>query len=180
MGKISHWKRIMATNTLQPYLDALRSTLTAAMCLENFASQVVERHNKPEVEARANKELLLNPVTIARNKQERVLIEGSINSIRVSVGIKQADELETILCKKFCRFLTMRAEHFVILRRKPVKGYDISFLVTNFHTESMFKHKLVDFIIQFMNDVDKEISEMKLAVNARARTVAQEYLKQFV
>ena len=38
--------------TLQPYLKAVRHTLTAAMCLENFSSQVVERHNKPEVEVR--------------------------------------------------------------------------------------------------------------------------------
>lgn len=98
----------------------------------------------------------------------------------VSICIKQADELETILCKKFMRFLAQRAENFVILRRKPVKGYDISFLVTNFHTESMFKHKLVDFIIQFMQDIDKEISEMKLAVSARARIVAQAYLKEFI
>ncbi len=45
-----------------------------------------------------------------------------------------------------------------------VQGYDISFLVTNFHTEEMLKHKLVDFIIQFMEEVDKEISEMKLFV----------------
>jgi len=35
----------------------------------------------------------------------------------------------------------------------------------------MFKHKLVDFIIQFMEEVDKEISEMKLSLNARARYV---------
>jgi len=90
----------MAT-TLAPYLNAIRLTLTASMCLENFASQMVERHNKPEVEARANKELLLNPVIISRNKNEKVLIEGSINSLRVSICIKQADELETILCKKF-------------------------------------------------------------------------------
>jgi hypothetical protein len=33
-------------------LNAVRATLTAAMCLENFPSQVVERHNKPEIEAR--------------------------------------------------------------------------------------------------------------------------------
>lgn len=96
----------------------------------------------------------------------------------------------------------MRAEGFVILRRKalPVsfypghfgrrlrdswgkwnllmtrQGYDISFLITNFHSESMLKHKLVDFIIQFMEDVDKEISEMKLSLNARARIVAESYL----
>lgn len=40
----------------------------------------------------------------------------------------------------------------------------------------MLKHKLVDFIIQFMEDVDKEISEMKLFLNARARFVAESFL----
>lgn len=38
--------------TLKPYLTAVRRTLTATMCLENFSSQVVERHNKPEVEVK--------------------------------------------------------------------------------------------------------------------------------
>jgi hypothetical protein len=28
----------------------VRATLTAGLCIENFSSQVVERHNKPEVE----------------------------------------------------------------------------------------------------------------------------------
>lgn len=72
-----------------------------------------------------------------------------------------------------------RAESFVILRRKPVPGYDISFLITNMHSETMLKHKLVDFIIQFMEEVDKEISEMKLSLNARARIVAESYLGTF-
>ena len=49
------------------------------------------------------------------------------------------------------------------------QGYDISFLITNFHTEEMLKHKLVDFIIQFMEEVDKEISEMKLFVRRTAQ-----------
>lgn len=57
------------------------------------------------------------------------------------------------------------------------QGYDISFLITNFHTEQMYKHKLVDFVIHFMEEIDKEISEMKLSVNARARIVAEEFLK---
>ena len=39
-------------------------------------------------------------------------------------------------------------------------------MITNYHTEEMLKHKLVDFIIQFMEEVDKEISEMKLFVCA--------------
>lgn len=42
-------------------------------------------------------------------------------------------------------------------------------MITNFHTEEMLKHKLVDFIIQFMEEVDKEISEMKLFVSGTGR-----------
>jgi actin related protein 2/3 complex, subunit 4 len=183
--------------------------LSAALTLENFSSQVVERHNKPEVEVRCemnpyttsilankrysgSKEVLLTPLTISRNENERVLIEPSVNSIRMSIKIKQADEIETILCHKFTRFMMQRAESFVVLRRKPVSGFDISFLITNTHTETMLKHKIVDFIIQcvthvmillfflfdhrFMEEVDKEISEMKLSLNARARVVAESYL----
>lgn len=85
----------------------------------------------------------------------------------------------------------------VVVTNDCLQGYDISFLITNFHTEEMLKHKLVDFIIQFMEEVDKEISEMKLFVrlstgsggdgaresqlttsqlNARARFVAEAFL----
>lgn len=61
------------------------------------------------------------PVIISRNENERVLIEGSVNSIRISIAIKKSDELEKILSHKFMRFMMMRADNFVILRRKPVK-----------------------------------------------------------
>jgi len=167
------------STTLKPYLTAVRHTLSAAICLENFNSQVVERYNKPEVEVRSSKELVMNPVMVSRNEKERVLVEPSINSLRVSIAIKQSDDIERILCHKFMRFLMMRADNFIILRRKPVEGYQISFLITNFHTEQMYKHKLVDFVIDFMEDIDKEISEMKLALNARARECALEFLKRF-
>jgi actin related protein 2/3 complex subunit 4 len=60
------------------------------------------------------------------------------------------------------------------------QNYDISFLITNSHTEDMLKHKLVDFIIEFMNEIDKEISELKLNVNSRARVVGELFLQQFV
>ena len=65
--------------------------------------------------------MLLNPVCISRNENERVLIEPSINAVRISIRVKQADEIETILCHKFTGFLTQRAEPFVILRRKPIE-----------------------------------------------------------
>jgi actin related protein 2/3 complex subunit 4 len=65
--------------------------------------------------------VLLNPLTIARNENEKVFIEPSVNSVRVSIRIKQADEIENRLVHKFTRFLTQRAESFFILRRKAVK-----------------------------------------------------------
>jgi actin related protein 2/3 complex, subunit 4 len=70
---------------------------------------------------RKNKELLLTPVVVSRNENERVLIESSINSLRISIAIKKVDEIEKILSHKFLRFMMMRADNFIILRRKPVK-----------------------------------------------------------
>lgn len=109
------------SQSLRPYLQCVRSSLTSALCLSNFASQTSERHNVPEIEAQTSPEVLLTPLVVARNENERVLIEPSINSVRISIKIKQADEIENILVHKFTRFLTQRAEAFFILRRKPIK-----------------------------------------------------------
>ena len=49
------------------------------------------------------------------------MIEPSVNSIRVSIAIKQADEIERLLCHKFMGFMMRRAENFVILRRKKIE-----------------------------------------------------------
>lgn len=106
---------------MKPYLEAVERTLTAALCVRNFASQKIERHNKPEVEARMDRELLLQPLIIARDAQQKVRVEGSINSVRVSIGIKKSDELEFMLSDRFSRFLMQRAEDFKILRRVPVQ-----------------------------------------------------------
>ena len=72
-----------------------------------------------------------------------------------------------------------RSEQFIIMRRVASPGYDISFLITHTHLEQLYKHKLIDFMVQFMEEVDKEINGMKIALNARARIVASEYMKQF-
>jgi hypothetical protein len=114
------------TTTLKPYLACIRATLEAALCLRNFPSQSIERQNRPEIEDKSSKELLLQPLAITRSERESVLIEPSINSVRVSVRIKQSDELERLLAGKLSRFLMQRAEQFVILRRKPIEGFDMS------------------------------------------------------
>lgn len=169
---------MQANSSLEKYLSTVKSSLQCALCLRNFPSQSVEKHNKPEVEVRGNRELLMSPLTISRSEVEACIIESSINSVRVSIKIKQADEIETILCHKFTRFLMQRAERFLIMRRKPAPNYDISFLITHVHLEKMWKHKLIDFIVQFMEEIDKEISGMKIALNARGRVVASEFMKK--
>ena len=57
--------------------------------------------------------------------------------------LSQSDELERLLAGKFSRFLSQRAESFLILRRRPCEGYDISFLITHAHLESMIKARCV-------------------------------------
>lgn len=127
---------------------------------------------------RSSKELLLQPVVISRNDKEKVFIEGSINSVRVSIAVKQvlkkistieyvffqdlqeqylktlvlwsqADEIEKILCHKFMRFMMMRAENFFILRRKPVEVGDKSVqLCLKQTTESLLRKWGTDYCFE--------------------------------
>jgi actin related protein 2/3 complex subunit 4 len=45
------------------------------------------------------------------------------------VKVKQLDNADVLLARMFMRFLAQRADQFRILRRKPIPGYDISFVV---------------------------------------------------
>lgn len=174
----------MAKTAQQPYLDAIKRSLQAAICLRNFASQDVERHNKPEIEvaddAEKKSEIIARPIMIARSELECVQIETSINSVRINIKVKQLDDVDTFITKMFMRFLCQRADAFRILRRKPRPNYDISFLITNIHTEQMILSKLIEFVITFLQDVDKELSDLKVTLNKRARKVSEEFLKVLV
>ena len=54
------------------------------------------------------------------------MIETSVNSVRVSLRLKQLDELDEILARKFARFLMLRADNFSVLRRKHIAGAQLS------------------------------------------------------
>ena len=145
------------SNAYAPYLKCIQSTLEAALCLQNFPCQQVERQNKPEVEFSNNAELFLKPILICRNEHEKCYIETSVNSVRVSFKVKQTDHLDTLLV--------------------PMEGYDISFLITNFHCQQYVKPKLISFMCHFIEEINAEIHELKLLVNTRGRAVAADYLK---
>uniref|UniRef100_A0A453MI46 Uncharacterized protein n=1 Tax=Aegilops tauschii subsp. strangulata TaxID=200361 RepID=A0A453MI46_AEGTS len=71
---------VAMANTLRLYLTCIRNTLEAAMCLQNFPCQEVERHNKPEVELKTSSELLLNPVREISDIDSLMLLRKSCES----------------------------------------------------------------------------------------------------
>lgn len=169
------------TNPLGPYTEVIAHTLQASLCLRNFASEEVERHNKPEIEIQSSESSsVANAVMVTKSATEKILIETSINSVRLSLCVKQIDDVDKLIAKMFMRFLCQRADQFRILRRKPIEGYDISFLIMNVHTEQMVVSKLIQFIVTFIKDIDKELSDLKVTLNKRARNCGEEYLKALV
>ena len=104
--------------------------------------------------------------------------------------------MELLLSKKISSFFTRRAEQFSLLRKKPVSGYDISFLITAEHLETFDKNLVIDWIlevvdffflfiiyklfflkqIQFVENMDKEIAELRLNLNTQSRIVASYFV----
>ena len=108
-------------DTAELFLSASRATQQARNRVQVSSASLLYHSELTSRAIRSvSPEVLLHPLIVSRNESERVLIESSINSIRLSIAIKQADEIEKILCHKFTRFMMMRAEGFVILRRKAL------------------------------------------------------------
>jgi hypothetical protein len=112
----------------QDYISAVRKTLHSVLCLRDFPSELVEKHNKPEIEMhdhdKSNRWLCIKPILISRKDKrnyEKCLIEASINSVRVSFRIQQNDQMETLITGKMAKFLASRANFFEIFRKKPIE-----------------------------------------------------------
>ena len=150
--------------TVQSYLKAIRDTLDATLNLRYFPSQLVERQTHPEIEFQDNPKLLMNPLTISKSEQEKCFIESSVNSVRISIAIKKNQEIEILLTHMLERFLSLRADKFQILRKKPIDNFDFSFLITDDHLQKYKKEELINFILEFIQGIDKEINDMKLAI----------------
>jgi hypothetical protein len=95
--------------SLQSFLADLKAALRPALCLHNFPSQRVERHNYPAIEVQTHPELLLPPIIVTRSQQDLCLIEQSVNSTRVSFRFASEEgSIEEYLLKTFLRFMVHR------------------------------------------------------------------------
>lgn len=163
----------------KPYLSILRDTLDFALNLRNFPSQIYEKINRPQVEVRESMELVMKPIILSRSDEDKIEIEPSINSVRINVVIKKHLDLEELLMNIYSNFLMNRADKLNVLRKKAKDGFDISFLVTNYHLENYKKEEIIDFIVECIQDLEKEITGLKLIVNSQCRMVSTYFLEQF-
>ena len=164
--KMNYFRRAQ----MPAYRFAIRDTLNAVLCLTNCAE--TDHHcdanvEHPNVELKYNKEFLLNPLIISRNEKERCLIEGSMNSVRISFKLKQCDDFEVMHTQKTCKFLQNRASEFEIMRRKPIQNYDISFLITTKHIAEFDKYALIYFILDFIDSIDIDMIKRRQWLNRR-------------
>ena len=162
----------------KPYLTIIRDSLEQALCLKNFPSQLYEKINRPQVEVRESLELINKPIIISRNESEKVEIETSINSVRVNVAVKKYQEIDKLIVDIYSKYLMNRANQLNVLRKVAKPGYDISFLITNFTLENYKKEDIIDFIVEFIQDFTKEVTEMKMTVNSQSRFATTYLIEQ--
>ena len=162
---------------LKPYLCIIRDTLDFALDLRNFPSQLYEKINRPQVEVKENSELLMKPITVCRNEEEKIEIEPSINSVRINIVVKKHANLEELLMNIYSKYLMNRADRLNIFKKKPKDGFDISILITNYHLECYKKEEIIDLIVEFIQDLEKEINEMKLIVNSQFRVSSTHFME---
>ena len=175
------------------YLDQIRCHLNDAMTSltkESLSSSKSAKRKSSKYPIRPHVELTgLGPVTqylISKknsNNKEKCLMEVSKNSIRVSFLFKQqsntTDPIDQSILSKYMKFFQQRAELYTILRRKPVSEYSVSFLILNSHVVQFGINNILQVILDFVSQVDRECSDVKITINARARLVASEFMKEF-
>ena len=159
------------------YLRDIRLHLEPLLNLRYFPSQVVERQVHPEVEFQDNQKLLNEPVLISKSEHDCCLIKSSINSVRISIKIRKNMEIESLLTRMLERFMSLRADRFEIFRKKVAhEGYDFSFLISANHLLVYKKEELINFVLEFIAGIDKEINELKLDVINSARFAANFFI----
>ncbi|CAB9507454.1 Actin-related protein 2/3 complex subunit 4 [Seminavis robusta] len=153
------------------YLDSiekgLREGLTA-MDIDDKASAVPRRY-KAFFEDSSHRRVVLWKAPM----KECCLLEATSDSIRCSFRLKKQDELETIIVREFLTTQQQLWKDYRMLQKIPLEGHDVSFFITNRQVRDYGLEEVVASIVAFVTSVEKEKSDMKIGVNARARQAAR-------
>jgi actin related protein 2/3 complex, subunit 4 len=158
--------KVFSRDSRDDFRDQLALHLTRNLCLRDFPCQEVERQSKPEIEFGTCRELLLPPVTVQCSASgEKCLIEPSINATRVNFmfnwGGELPEGLDKILADSLFKFLGVKADQFPLLRRAPVDGYDVSFLITDNLLQRYGMMNIVISMVTFAMDTPGYLARLK-------------------
>ncbi|RZF38767.1 hypothetical protein LSTR_LSTR008137 [Laodelphax striatellus] len=145
----------METLTIESYKEEVKKYLPKVIARQSVVN--IPHHQAVEVEMRTVKDFQLAIVKIKRNQRERVLIEQSLSTVRISIVFQHVNNTHEIMMKSFnsTRDESPGADKFVILRQTPVEGYDISFLLTS--QEPQNRTPLADFVVNFLQKMEDNI-----------------------
>jgi len=73
---------------------------------------------------------------ISKGSLDKVKLEVSINSVRVSLAVQMKDDVEKMIGRKFMAFMMRRADSFKVLRKVPVEVTNQAMNVTVGHVSS--------------------------------------------
>ena len=137
---------------LKPYLCIIRDALDFALDLRNFPSQLYEKLNRPQVEVKESDELLMKPIVVCRNEDEKIEIEPSINSVRINIVIKKHANLEELLMSIYSKYLMNRADRLNIFKKKPKDGLFkfVLFVLESCFVSAFFHVILLHFRFSFV------------------------------
>lgn len=104
---------------------------------------------------------------------------GDSGSVQQQPGKIKTNPLELAILTKYRAFFQHDADQHHILRRRPVPGYSISFLIVPCHLERIGRDRIISKILSFVEKLDQEINQVKINVNSQARRCSVGYFKEF-
>ncbi|KAH8741402.1 relation to actin related protein 2/3 (Arp2/3) complex subunit 4 [Cryptosporidium ryanae] len=202
---------------LLPYLRRLFNTLNKELCLfylqlnlpymysVPFIEQIEYNKNKLDndetyisnlnkVFNRDDKVELVKTFYVYRHSREYCFIESCIDSVRISLKFFLKCEFERNLFRQLTIFMKKNSDHLRIVRKKPLDGFDISFLITNkllnfgfnrsiadynktIGNKNMGKYDIIHFILKFVVDIDRQIQDKILKVTFFSRYYIRKLLE---
>ncbi|OII74289.1 actin-related complex protein [Cryptosporidium ubiquitum] len=203
---------------LLPYLRRLFNTLNREICLFYLPLNLPCMHSVPFIEQeyliknlsnsnyngisdsnkslfnRDNKVDLVKSLYVYRHSKEFCYVESCIDSVRVSLKFYFKCEFERRLFNQLTIFMKKNSDYLQLVRKESIKGFDISFLITNQILNSynnkicikknnscnqMGKYDVIHFILKFVVNIDRQIQDKILQSTYFSRYYIRKLLQEF-
>ena len=87
--------------------------------------------------------------------------------------LRVVEPLEAWLRSRRLRFIHQRADQFRVLRRVPVSGHDLSFLITAEHLQAFDRARLISFVCSCIEELSGA-TDLKRVALSRGRSLSND------